>query len=105
MLSPGADADQVSVAVLQMQSIVRRRYGVGITDPDSCDFDFCGGRARPEDTHLWSIVHAVDDEIIAWLRQREQRRERKRDRLARLGRASFVGLNPCRRPRIIVSGT
>jgi hypothetical protein len=76
-----------------------------MTDPDSCDFDFCGGSARPEDTNLWSTVHCVDEEIIASLRQREQRRERKRDRLARLGRASFVGLTPCRWPRIIVSGT
>jgi hypothetical protein len=76
-----------------------------MTDRDDDDFVLCGGGARPSDTHLWSVVHCIDGEVVAWLEKREQRRERKRDRLARLGRASFVGLNPCRWPRIIVSGT
>jgi hypothetical protein len=34
----------------------------------------CGGNAKPEDTHLASIVHCVDDEIHQWLKRREQRK-------------------------------
>jgi hypothetical protein len=32
----------------------------------------CGGGARPEDEHLLSIVHCVDEEIIEWLARREK---------------------------------
>ena len=45
-----------------------------MTGPDDGECVLCGGGARPTDTHLASIVHCVDDEIIAWLRQRERRR-------------------------------
>jgi hypothetical protein len=37
----------------------------------------CGGNAKPEDMHLASIVHCVDDEIIEWLKRRERQNERK----------------------------
>jgi hypothetical protein len=52
-----------------------------MTDNNEVTIIHCGGAAKPTDTHLASIVHAVDNEIISWLHQREQRRykrERKR---------------------------
>jgi hypothetical protein len=51
-------------------------------DPDRFDeveIIFCGGSARPEDTHLASTIHAVNDEIFEFLERRERR---KRVRLA-----------------------
>ena len=47
---------------------------------DDCEIEivFCGGNAGPDDTHLASIIHCVDEEIITWLQRRERRR-RKRD--------------------------
>jgi hypothetical protein len=36
----------------------------------------CGGNAKPEDTHLLSTVHCIDDEIIRWLERREKRKRR-----------------------------
>jgi hypothetical protein len=32
----------------------------------------CYGGAKPTDTHLASKIHCVDDEIIGWLKRREQ---------------------------------
>jgi hypothetical protein len=32
---------------------------------------FCGGGAKPTDTHLDSIIHCANDEIIEWLARRE----------------------------------
>jgi hypothetical protein len=37
----------------------------------------CGGNAKPEDTHLLSIVHCINAEIVRWLERRE-RKKRKR---------------------------
>jgi hypothetical protein len=34
-----------------------------------------GGGAKPTDTHLDSIVHCVNGEIVEWLEQREQYRD------------------------------
>jgi hypothetical protein len=34
----------------------------------------CYGNAKPEDTHLASIVHCIDDEIFKWLKRRELRK-------------------------------
>jgi hypothetical protein len=34
---------------------------------------FCGGGARPEDTHLLSTVHCINNEIVSWLERRERR--------------------------------
>jgi hypothetical protein len=45
-------------------------------DPDDCDVIACHGGAKPQDKHLASIVHCVDDEIIEWLARRERRRRR-----------------------------
>jgi hypothetical protein len=42
-----------------------------------CDVIVCYGGAKPTDTHLASVIHCIDDEIIGWLRRREQRRRRK----------------------------
>jgi hypothetical protein len=43
------------------------------------DFNIvCYGGARPEDTHLLSTIHCVDDEIHQWLQQRERRKQRRR---------------------------
>ena len=50
-----------------------------MNDPDEGNVVICGGGANPTDTHLDSIVHCVDGEIIQWLEWRERR---KRDRLA-----------------------
>jgi hypothetical protein len=52
-----------------------------MTDPDpnpfaDCDVVVCYGGAKPEDKHLASIVHCIDDEIFEWLERREQRRAR-----------------------------
>jgi hypothetical protein len=47
---------------------------------DDCEIEivFCGGNAGPNDTHLASIIHCVDEQIITWPQRRERRR-RKRD--------------------------
>ncbi len=37
------------------------------------DVIICYGNAKPTDVHLASTVHCVDDEIIKWLKRREQR--------------------------------
>jgi len=45
-------------------------------DPDDdhlVEIIFCGGGAKPTDTHLASTVHCID-EIIEWLERRERRR-------------------------------
>ena len=46
-------------------------------DPDpnpfeGCDLIVCYGGAKLTDKHLASTVHCVDDEIIEWLKRREQ---------------------------------
>ena len=46
-----------------------------MSDPN--DFVICGGGARPEDKHLASTVRCVDDEIIEWLKRREERTRRR----------------------------
>jgi hypothetical protein len=46
----------------------------GMTDPDDGEVIFCGGGAKPTDTHLASTVHCVDEEIIEWLERRERHR-------------------------------
>lgn len=46
-------------------------------DNIDCDVIICGGNAHPTDTHLASIVHCVDDEIIGWLEKRRERQLRK----------------------------
>ena len=33
-----------------------------MTDPDDFDVIFCGGGAKPTDTHLASTIHCIDDE-------------------------------------------
>ena len=50
-----------------------------MTDPNpnpfaDCDVIVCYGGAKLTDEHLASTVHCVDDEIIEWLKRREQRR-------------------------------
>jgi hypothetical protein len=50
-------------------------------DLDGTTIIFCGGGAKPGDTHLASTIHCVDDEIIEWVERRERRR---RDRNIRL---------------------
>jgi hypothetical protein len=42
-----------------------------------CDIIMCGGNAKPEDKHLAWTVHCVDEEIVGWLKRREQRRPRR----------------------------
>jgi hypothetical protein len=54
-----------------------------MTDPDpkpfaDCHVIVCYGRAKLVDKHLAATVHCVDDEIIGWLKRREQRRESPR---------------------------
>ncbi len=49
-------------------------YPIGQAD---CDFIVCYGRAKLTDKHLASKIHCVDDEIIGWLKRREQRRRGK----------------------------
>jgi hypothetical protein len=39
---------------------------------------FCGGNAKSTDTHLDSIVHCVNGEIIEWLEARERTRRCRR---------------------------
>lgn len=41
-------------------------------DPEEPGAVLCGGGAGPTDTHLASIIHCVDDEIIEWLARRER---------------------------------
>jgi hypothetical protein len=54
-----------------------------MTDPDpnplfadGCTM-ICGGGAKPEDVHLASTIHCVDQEIIEWLKHRERRSKAK----------------------------
>jgi hypothetical protein len=39
-----------------------------------CDAIVCYGGAKPTYKHLASTIQCVDDEIIGWLKRREQRR-------------------------------
>lgn len=41
---------------------------------DDGEFVFFGGGAKPTDRHLASIIHCIDDEIVAWLARRERRK-------------------------------
>ena len=43
------------------------------------DIVFCGGAAKPTDTHLASTVRCIDDEIIGWLKRREARQQKCKD--------------------------
>jgi len=48
-------------------------------DPDpnpfaDCDAIGCYGNAKPTDTHLASVIHCIDGEIIGWLERQERRR-------------------------------
>ena len=36
----------------------------------------CYGGAKPADTHLASIIHCVDDEVIGWLERLEAKRKK-----------------------------
>jgi hypothetical protein len=52
-------------------------------NPDCCviiegEFELilCYGGAKPTNFHLDSIIHAVNEEIIEWLEQRERRHAR-----------------------------
>jgi hypothetical protein len=45
---------------------------------DTVATTFCAGGATPDDEHLLATVHCVDDEIVAWLEQRERRRRKKK---------------------------
>jgi len=52
-----------------------------MTDPDpnpfaDCDVIVCYGGAKPTDQQLASTIHCIDDEIIEWLKRREERRQR-----------------------------
>jgi hypothetical protein len=46
------------------------------TAPDGDDIIVCGGSAKPEDVHLASTIHCIDDEIISFLRRREKQRRK-----------------------------
>ena len=39
-----------------------------------CDAIVCYGNAKPTDTHLASVIHCIDGEIIGWLERQERRR-------------------------------
>jgi len=48
-------------------------------DPDpnpfaDCDAIVCYTNAKPTDTHLASVIHCIDGEIIGWLERQERRR-------------------------------
>jgi hypothetical protein len=47
-----------------------------IRDPDELESEveifFCGGNTGPDDLHLASTVHCVDDEIFEWLGHHEK---------------------------------
>jgi hypothetical protein len=47
---------------------------------DDCEIEiiFCGGNAKPSDTHLAVEIVAVDDGIVEWLERRERRKGVKR---------------------------
>jgi hypothetical protein len=55
-----------------------------------CDVVVCYGGAKLTDKHLASTVHCVDDEIIGWLKRREQLVYRSKWKLSQ--RSSFVVL-------------
>jgi hypothetical protein len=57
-----------------------------MSDPDVV----CGGGAKPGDTHLLSTVHCIDDEVIEWLKRREERTRRQRGRVVK----SYLCLTP-----------
>jgi hypothetical protein len=42
---------------------------------DCCTIIHCAGAAKPTDTHLASIIHCVDEEILKFLKRREARRQ------------------------------
>jgi hypothetical protein len=44
-----------------------------MNNPDT-EIIICGGNAKPEDTHLASIVRCVDEEVFDFLKRREQRK-------------------------------
>jgi hypothetical protein len=55
---------------------------------DGCIVIACYGGAKPDDVHLASTIHCVDEEIIARLRRRDRRR-RDQNRLG-VGRSYLV---------------
>jgi hypothetical protein len=52
-------------------SYARKQTSVSYTA--DCDVIVCYGGAKPTDNRLASKIHCVDDEIIEWLKRREQR--------------------------------
>jgi hypothetical protein len=55
-------------------------------DADNVTLTVCGGNAGPDDVHLASVIHCIDDEIVEWLKLRERRLaiSHRRRRFARL---------------------
>ena len=65
----------------QMFSLCTRKQtsasAAAITDPDpnpfaDCDAIVCCSGAKVTAKHLASTIHCIDDEIIGWLKRREQ---------------------------------
>jgi hypothetical protein len=47
---------------------------MGCAGCSCCDVIVCYGGAKPTHTHLASIIHCIDDEIIEWLQWCERNR-------------------------------
>jgi len=68
--------------IVDMSALPRKQTSAStaaMTDPDpnpfaDCDVIVCYGGAKLADKHLPSTIHCVNEEIIRWLKRREQRR-------------------------------
>jgi len=52
---------------LEMGCLFYPRKQTSVSYAADCDVIVCYGGAKPEDKHLVSEVHCVDDEITGWL--------------------------------------
>src|SRR5258706_14736528 len=57
-------------------SVLHPRKQASVSYVADCDVVVCYDGAKLTDKHLAARVHCVDEEIIGWLKRREQRRRR-----------------------------
>jgi hypothetical protein len=56
----------------QKNVCITRRKQTSVSCAADCGAIVCYGAAKLADKHLASKVHCVDDEIVGWLKRREQ---------------------------------
>jgi hypothetical protein len=65
---------------LKWDVCITPRKQTSVSYAADCDAIICGGGAKPDDLHLLSVVHCVDEEIISWLEKREAKRRHVRSK-------------------------